>query len=257
MANEQFKDYYATAYDVMYQDKDYEGECDYIVSLFKTYRSNPSVKSILDIACGTGGHAIPLAKRGFKLTAQDISNSMVKVGIGKAIAQKLDIEWYPGIPMQEFSYNKKYDSIICMFSAIDYVISDEDLSATFTNVRNHLLNDGLFIVDFWNAQAVEEIYSETREKTVQDENKLIRRKSRTKLNMNSKLAYITIEWEVDEDDKKIYTGKEVHTCRYFDTDDMKSLLVSSKLDVLDMHPFMDAKGKIERDTWNITAVCKK
>ena len=47
-----FKEEYANAYDDLYQDKDYEKECDYIEALFKQFNYKP--ETILDLGCGTG-----------------------------------------------------------------------------------------------------------------------------------------------------------------------------------------------------------
>ena len=68
---------YAEYYDLIYQDKDYEKECDFLEEIFQAYQSKP-VKSILELGCGTGGHAIPLAKRGYELTGLDTSSVMLK-----------------------------------------------------------------------------------------------------------------------------------------------------------------------------------
>jgi len=57
---------YAEYYDLIYQDKDYEKEYDFIEEIFQNFSSNP-VKTIFDGGCGTGGHAIPLAKRGYQI----------------------------------------------------------------------------------------------------------------------------------------------------------------------------------------------
>lgn len=53
----------ARIYDLIYEDKDYEGECDFIGEIFQRFSSHP-VETILDGGCGTGGHVIPLARRG-------------------------------------------------------------------------------------------------------------------------------------------------------------------------------------------------
>lgn len=256
MTHEQFGDNYAASYDAIYGDKDYEGECDYLESLFVKYRNAP-VKTILDVACGTGNHAIPLAKRGFVVTAQDISNSMVQMGIRKAIERGVQIDWHSGMSMQNFTHDKKFDAVICMFSAIDYLIRDEDIRSTLINIQNHLSEDGLFIMDFWNRSAVENSYSPRRDKTVQDHNRLVKRTSNTSLDISRRHAHISIGWEIQEDGKTKFSDEERHTCRYFDIGEMVDFLNSSKLDVLDIHPFMNINSDITRDTWNITVVSRR
>ena len=71
-----FEDY-SKFYDTFYKDKDYSEECDFIESVFQRYSGRP-VKTILDLGCGTGGHTIPLAERGYLLTGVDLSAWMLK-----------------------------------------------------------------------------------------------------------------------------------------------------------------------------------
>lgn len=50
---------YAGNYDLFYQDKDYDAECDLIERIISEYASGP-VHSILDLGCGTGKPCIPV-----------------------------------------------------------------------------------------------------------------------------------------------------------------------------------------------------
>jgi len=67
---------YSKYYDLLYHDKDYSQECDFIEQILRSYTLEP-VKTILDGGCGTGGHAIPLANKGYEITGIDASEAMV------------------------------------------------------------------------------------------------------------------------------------------------------------------------------------
>ncbi len=65
------------------------GECDFIeqeINYDQTAR-------ILDIGCGTGRHSIELAKRGYKVTGIDLSESQLNRAKEKASAQNLSINF--------------------------------------------------------------------------------------------------------------------------------------------------------------------
>ncbi len=65
------------------------GECDFIE---QELRHDKSVK-IIDIGCGTGRHAVELAKRGYTVTGIDLSESQLKSAREKARKQGLKIDF--------------------------------------------------------------------------------------------------------------------------------------------------------------------
>lgn len=82
-------DNYARTYDNEEFTRGTLGECDFIekeIGYDKT-------KVILDIGCGTGRHAIELAKRGYTLTGIDLSESQLKHAREKARAESLEIDF--------------------------------------------------------------------------------------------------------------------------------------------------------------------
>lgn len=73
---------YAEIYDKESFTQGTLGECDFIESEIGGDRSVP----ILDIGCGTGRHAIELARRGYKVTGVDLSPSQIERARAKAAA---------------------------------------------------------------------------------------------------------------------------------------------------------------------------
>ncbi|WP_341999478.1 hypothetical protein [Chlorogloeopsis sp. ULAP02] len=56
---------YARYYDLLYRDKDYVGEALFIRRLIQNHA--PEAQDILELGCGTGNHAVLLAKEGYKV----------------------------------------------------------------------------------------------------------------------------------------------------------------------------------------------
>jgi len=54
---------YARYYDLLYRDKDYSAEAQYVAGLVRKF--HPSARSILELGSGTGIHASLLAEKGF------------------------------------------------------------------------------------------------------------------------------------------------------------------------------------------------
>jgi predicted TPR repeat methyltransferase len=83
MSDQVFGQVYANQYDFLYSDKDYEGECDLLEEISRRY-GDGSVCTILDLGCGTGIHAIRLARRGYEVTGVDRSAEMLAKAERKA-----------------------------------------------------------------------------------------------------------------------------------------------------------------------------
>jgi len=80
---------YAKTYDAEVFTQGTIGECDFIE---KEIDYNKSTR-ILDIGCGTGRHAIELAKRGYAVTGIDLSESQLQHAREKASALSLKIDF--------------------------------------------------------------------------------------------------------------------------------------------------------------------
>lgn len=85
------------------------GECDFIE---QEIAYNKSLQ-ILDIGCGTGRHAIELAKRGYAVTGVDLSNSMLDRAREKAAAEGLDIPFIQA-DARDLPYSGAFDLVIML-----------------------------------------------------------------------------------------------------------------------------------------------
>lgn len=134
---------FASLYDELMNDFDYEMWFNYIENIFKKYKISP-VK-ILEMACGTGNLSIYLAEKGYKLTCFDLSEEMLAQAYEKLNRYK-NVKLLNG-NMIDFKIKQKYNSIISICDSINYITDLEDLKTTFENVYNHLEDDGIFIFD--------------------------------------------------------------------------------------------------------------
>ena len=87
-----FGSVYAGAYDLFYGEKNYDAECDLIEALWREY-GDGGTASILDLGCGTGSHAIRLARRGHRVVPE-VARAFIdrQLAAGKGLRQiKADI----------------------------------------------------------------------------------------------------------------------------------------------------------------------
>jgi len=140
MAKEQLYKKFARYYDKIYEKRDYQKEAEFIKWAFKTYKNSPGNK-LLDVACGTGRHTYFL-KNDFEIVGYDISEEMLEIA-----REKLpDISFIKG-DMKKMDLSHKFDVLICMFSAINYNTTLQELKITLNNFHDHLKQGGVLIFD--------------------------------------------------------------------------------------------------------------
>lgn len=245
---------YAHYYDAFYHEKDYAAECDFLEKVFEKYRSK-KIRSILDVGCGTGGHALELAKRGYSVVGVDASETMADVACKKAKnLNNIDVSFHVS-KMQDIDFDQKFDAVICMFNAVNYVTSDEGLDKTLHNFRKHLSDKGLLVFDFRNGITSLRSYSHVRTKWVTYNDKRLLRISETKLNAMEHLYDTTYTCLAFKDDRIIQEFQDRHVVRYLFPREVKSLLKRNGLETVNMCKFLNLEIPADENEWNIVAVC--
>jgi cyclopropane fatty-acyl-phospholipid synthase-like methyltransferase len=84
-----FFDYHAPRYLENSFTKDTLAEVDFLVEELNL----PPGSSILDVGCGTGRHAVELARHGYRMTGIDISDGMLEQGVRAATEAGVEVEW--------------------------------------------------------------------------------------------------------------------------------------------------------------------
>jgi len=104
---------------------------------------------VLELACGTGRIAVPIAERGVPVTGLDISDSMLAHARRKAAEKGVSIEWVRA-DCRDFTLDRRFSLIFVAFNSLGHLHDLEGVEACFSCVRRHLRKEGRFIVDFFN-----------------------------------------------------------------------------------------------------------
>ncbi|GBF12250.1 class I SAM-dependent methyltransferase [Tepidibacillus infernus] len=126
---------------------------DQMENYFKQENFHPS--NHLDIACGTGVLSIKAVTEGLLSEGLDFSIDMLEFARENAKSKNVDINFYHE-DMRNFNLNKKYDLITCTYDAINHLLTIDEWKQTFTQVKNHLNNNGMFIFDCNTQKALKE-----------------------------------------------------------------------------------------------------
>jgi trans-aconitate methyltransferase len=131
MKEKSFKDYSKYYYNLYSKKKNYKKESEVVRGLIKQLQKRP-VKTLLDVGCGTGEHLKYLSKD-FKSIGMDVNKDAIK--IAKSNVPDAD---FKVADMIEFDFKKKFDVLICLFSAVAYVQTFDNLIKTLKNFYKHI-----------------------------------------------------------------------------------------------------------------------
>jgi SAM-dependent methyltransferase len=133
----------AHVYDLIYaaEGKDYLAESTEVRD--QIAERTPDARSILDVACGTGGH-LRYLRDWFEVTGLDVDLAM----LAQARRALPDVPLVEG-DMRSFNLGRRFDAVLCLFSSVAYMSSRHDLNAAVLQMASHLAVNGTLIVDGW------------------------------------------------------------------------------------------------------------
>jgi SAM-dependent methyltransferase len=248
---------YAEVYDLLYADKDYAAEAAFVANLLQRFLSRaPAQLRIVDLACGTGRHAIELASIGFPVTASDVSSDMVSIARAAAQDRSLPIPFHIQSFQNCSAIGGKYDAALAMFASLGYLLSTADLVQTLSCVRALLAPGGYFLFDVWNGQAVVKDYAPIREKRASNAALNVKRISRTTLDEDAQVATVRFEFELSRRGSSLDRFAEVHRVHYFFPEELKGILEAQGFEVLLRCPFREPSRALTPNDWNMTFVVR-
>ena len=252
MAN--FDQAYSAYYDLLYADKNYDAEADYIHNLISQYGRKES-RTLLDIGCGTGRHAAALSERGYRICGIDRSAEMI--GKAELLSAGNDRLSFEVASADSFSLNKKFDVVTSLFHVMSYLISNDMLKNCFRNVYDHLEKGGVFIFDFWYGPAVYHQRCENRIKVLENEKSRVWRFAEPLEDTSRNM--ITVKYTMvcqDKKDGKALSFEEHHPMRYFFLPELEFMLSECGFKELRFEEFLTGNTP-SSDTWGVCGVALK
>lgn len=225
----------AKYYDMIYSWKDYDSESKFLAELIHS-RKRSLGNELLDVGCGTGRH-LSLLRTKFRCTGLDFSPEML------AVARKnvKGVRFVEG-DMSDFSLNKRFDVIMCLFSAIAYVGNGPRLQRTLKRFSSHLKDGGIVIIQPWVPKSKWKAGHIAMNTYNSDSVKIARLSySDTERNM----ATFRMEYLVAENGKGIVRFTQKEAMHFFDRRRFEGMMTAAGLrpDYI-MHPLFGDRGLV-------------
>jgi len=240
---------YSRYYDLLYLDKNYSGEVDYIKSLLR--RHSVTQGEILEFGSGTGKHGRLLAEDGY--TVHGIERSAEMVGLAK---QERGFTCEVG-DICNIQLNRNFDVVLSLFHVVSYQITNANLNAVFDSAVQHLRSGGLFIFDFWYTPAVFLNKPSVRVKRMADKDIEIVRIAEPTIHINENRVDVgyTI-FATDRSTGKVETLEEMHPMRHFSLLEIELVAIQHGFKVIGSEEFLSG-SKPSEHTWGVCVILEK
>lgn len=219
---------------------------------------------ILELGCGTGRVALALAKQGFAVTGLDLSEQMLDVFRHKFETQpelKFKISIVHG-NMANFSFNRKFSLVIAPFRAFQALTDDNDIANSLKCIKEHLTDDGLFIVNVFNPRPVMDeswCYPETVQWERFDEetgNYVVKTHWGDNIDTKNQIIYSHCGFNVTDKNGKTTRVTDDFKLKYYYRDQIESIIEKAGFTIKERFGWYN-KNPIETDRREIILVCGK
>jgi ubiquinone/menaquinone biosynthesis C-methylase UbiE len=106
----------------------------------------PEGSRILDLCCGHGRHAIPLAQHGYQITGLDLSERLLERAEAEAEIQGVNIRWVHS-DMKHIPFENEFDAVINVFTSFGYLENEDEDRQVLQQVYRALKPQGLFLLE--------------------------------------------------------------------------------------------------------------
>lgn len=248
---------HAAHYDLIFADKPYADEARFVAQLLREHGTRPDGR-LLDVACGTGRHAVELAALGFAMTGVDISEELLSRARLNAKNHQAPVAFIARDMRCLDLDDGPFDAAICLFDSIGYAVTTEAILATLESVRKQLAPEGLFAAEFLHAPAMLRYADPVRVRrwrTPADGELL--RVSETYLDPVRGTYHVRYELLELDGNGRYKREAEEHLSRFFTVEEMRLLLQAARLRPLALVAAYEPVPTITDRTWHVLALARR
>jgi SAM-dependent methyltransferase len=247
-----FTGLHAGYYDLVYADKPYADEARFVARFLEGVLGRLP-RTLLDLACGTGRHAVEFAAMGIEVTGVDINEDL----LAHARERAEHIEFIAQDMCELDLGDSRYEAVTCLFDSIGYPQRNERVMAALAGARRHLAHQGALAVEFLHAPAMLLHSSPLRVRRwdTGTGGELLR-VSATRLDVARQLMDVEYELVDLRPDGSYERWRERQLNRFFSVQEMGALMGSAGLIVEDFVAAYQDAGEIDEDTFHVLALAR-
>ena len=247
---------HATLYDSFYADKPYDEEATFVTDCLKDAGISPPAR-LLELACGTGRHAVAFERMGFEVLGVDSSGDMLACARARCEAAGSKVLLYqqdicnlelPGPPA---------DAATCLFDSIGYLQTNEAIGNALLAIGRHLRIGAVLVLEFWHAPAMLRCYEPVRVRRWVTPGREIMRISETTLEPLRHLAHVAYDILEIQNGQLTCRIRETQTNRYFLAQEVEVLLREAGFETLRHCDGFSNNAAIGLNTWHIVTIARR
>jgi SAM-dependent methyltransferase len=212
--------------------------------------------AVLDLACGTGLVALPVAERGLRVTGVDLAKPMLDHARSKAHRGHLDVDWVEG-DARDFDLDRRFALVLMTGHAFQAFLTRDDQDRVLACVKRHLAEDGVFAFDNRNPSG-HDLRSRAAEEEWQTYTDAAGHRVAISGTQDFDAAAQTMRWTAwrrwNDGGRRVERTSRI-ACRFMDANDQNALLWDHGFEVAEQ--FGDwGRGPLTARSEEIISICR-
>jgi SAM-dependent methyltransferase len=203
--------------------------------------------AVLDLCCGPGRHAIPLAQQGFSVTGVDRTSFLLNKAKTYAAEQQVGITLVQE-DMRDFVKPGTFNLALSLFTSFGFFENMDENRTVLRNLHTSLTRGGVLVMEMMGKERLARIFQPTSSQSLPNGDLLFERRS------------IRDDWEIVENEWYIVSGGQIKTFHFrlwvFSGRELKDLLYGAGFSAVTIYGDLDGAA-YGPDAQRLVAVARK
>lgn len=194
-------------------------------------------KSLIDFGCGTGNHAVELAKRGIQVFGIDLSNEQISIALQKQEEFPKLLEFIQGDMGNLPDIGKEYEVGASFFGSFCYLLEEKQIISFLNRSWNMIKKGGFLFLEIWNSLGVQDKSKHFFE--FEDGDMKLLRFNHTLMDPKTAIAEMPMRYIIIKNSVVLADFTELHHLKTYTIPYFKSIVSLSKWKLHDIYSWKD------------------